>query len=144
MPYMMGDITKIDKGIICHQVNCQGKMGAGVALQIRQAFPLAYQQYMASYQAGQLQLGNVVYCKMNDQLVVAHLCGQYYYGRDKQYTDYVALDKALRNVHIFSFSTRLVPYIPFKMGCSLAGGNWNIVNTMIEKLVPNAIIVQKT
>ena len=30
-----GDILDIEKGIIVHQVNCQGVMGAGLAKQIK-------------------------------------------------------------------------------------------------------------
>ena len=30
---------------ICHQVNCQGVMGSGVALQIKRKYPQAYKDY---------------------------------------------------------------------------------------------------
>lgn len=42
----LGDVFKI-KGIdaIAHGVNCQGKMGAGIALQIRKKLPEVYDEY---------------------------------------------------------------------------------------------------
>ena len=30
-----GDLFDTDANIICHQVNCKGKMGSGVALQVK-------------------------------------------------------------------------------------------------------------
>lgn len=40
------DLLKIDKGIICHQTNCIGVMGGGIALQIRNKWPNVYKQYV--------------------------------------------------------------------------------------------------
>ncbi len=31
--------------IVCHQVNCKGVMGAGLALQIKNKFPMVYKNY---------------------------------------------------------------------------------------------------
>ena len=51
------DLLKIDNGIICHQVNAMGKMGAGIALSIRKKWPVVYNDYMIAYKNNQLQLG---------------------------------------------------------------------------------------
>ena len=40
-----GNILESDANIICHQVNCQGVMGAGLALQIRKRYPSAFEEY---------------------------------------------------------------------------------------------------
>lgn len=40
--FVNGDITKSSTGIIAHQVNCRGLMGAGVAKSIKAAFPNVY------------------------------------------------------------------------------------------------------
>jgi len=34
-------------------------------------------------------------------------------------------------------------YIPYKIGCDLAGGDWNIIEKIIEEDFPDAIIVRK-
>jgi len=39
------DLLTIESGIIAHQVNCQGKMGAGLALKIRKKYPQVYEYY---------------------------------------------------------------------------------------------------
>ncbi len=40
-----GDLFSTKSNYICHQVNCQGKMGSGVAKQIRTKFPTVYKWY---------------------------------------------------------------------------------------------------
>ena len=35
--------------ILCHQVNCQGVMGAGLAKQIRSKYPEVYEQYKEDF-----------------------------------------------------------------------------------------------
>ena len=39
------DITKSNADYICHQVNCQGVMGSGVAKAIRDKWPQVYEEY---------------------------------------------------------------------------------------------------
>ena len=41
-----GDIFESDAGFIVHQVNCQGVMGSGVAKQVKDRFPLVFEEYM--------------------------------------------------------------------------------------------------
>lgn len=40
-----GDLLTTNANYICHQVNCQGRMGSGVARQIREKYPTVYQWY---------------------------------------------------------------------------------------------------
>ena len=40
-----GNVFDSDADIICHQVNCQGVMGSGVAKEVRERFPNVYEQY---------------------------------------------------------------------------------------------------
>jgi len=138
-----GDILKVSSGIICHQVNCKGKMGAGIALAIRRKWSVVYHDYMQNYRNGKLELGHVILSMViPDQLYVASLCGQDKYGRDRRYTSYKAVRKCLNKV--VSYEELFSPiYIPMGMGCSLAGGDWNKMIKIIEEIIPNAIIIEK-
>jgi O-acetyl-ADP-ribose deacetylase (regulator of RNase III) len=40
-----GDILNAKENIICHQVNCQGVMGSGLAKQIKNKYPNVYAKY---------------------------------------------------------------------------------------------------
>ncbi len=141
--FIKGDILNIQEGIICHQVNCMGKMGTGIALAIRKKWPGVYQDYLSVYTQGQLKLGNVVLSPIVvAQLYVANLCGQFLYGRDRQYTDYDALKTCLGRVHKISERLNLKVFIPHKMGCANAGGDWEIVSRIIEETVPMSTIVK--
>lgn len=136
------DITTIDYGIICHQVNCMGVMGAGLAKTIRYKWPTVYADYcqVANSKTG-LQLGMVITTQVERNVVVASLCGQRFYGRDKRYTDYEAMCTCLRNLMYLNSNNNWPIYIPYKMGCNLAGGDWEVVQRIIAGEVPSATIV---
>lgn len=138
------DITKMPSGLIVHQVNCKGVMGAGVALSIASRWPIVRTMYLQAHKAGELKLGNVIIVPINNKLAVANVCGQENYGKDgKQYTDYAALHDGLSIVAKTGQKYERV-YIPYMMGCGLAGGDWSIVSNMIFSKIPEAIIVQYT
>jgi O-acetyl-ADP-ribose deacetylase (regulator of RNase III) len=139
-----GDILNTTHGIICHQVNCMGKMGAGLAFDIRKKWPAVYNDYMNAYRKGQLVLGATIGTEIiQDQLFVMSLCGQHYYGIGKQYTNYYAVRLCLYAVLGTAGLTQLPVFIPYGMGCNLAGGNWDIVSNIINTIIPTATIVAR-
>lgn len=147
MKFINGDITGIKFGFICHQVNCQGKMGAGVALAIRRKWPIAYNEYMAAHDKKELQLGNVIFATVSPDLYVVHLCGQNRYGYKGVFTNYDALHKAVchvsevRNEAIERIHVPIPIYFPNKMGSGFGGGDWKIVSNIISTYIEDAIIV---
>ncbi len=146
-PIMLGgDITELNSGIICHQVNCKGVMGAGLALQIKRRHPQVFDDYLAAYRAGHLQLGNVVMTKIRKHLYVASICGQDDYGRDprKVYTIYHELLKGLERVVKFAEDNQVHPvYVPFQMGCGLANGDWPLVKQCMYMASKNIIVIKR-
>ena len=142
MQIIVGNILNVERGVICHQVNCMGKMGAGLALSIRRKWSKVYDDYMMAYQLGTLRLGNVIFTTIvPDQLIVANLCGQYRYGRGKRYTDYGAVEQCA--VALVNYNSPLPIYIPYMMGCGLAGGDWDMVKSIINNIIPHAIVVMR-
>ena len=147
MEFINGNITDVTFGFVCHQVNCQGVMGAGVALAIRKKWLAAYSKYKWAYTNCELKLGNVIFVKIQTGLCVAHICGQDRYGRVGVYTNYEALHKAIRYISetrtIVNKDTGVTypVYFPNRMGCGLAGGDWNIVIRIIGKYIPDAKII---
>lgn len=126
-----GDILETDAAIICHQVNCQGVMGGGLAKQIKDKYPSVYTEYnrlCKSVTNSKDLLGKTSHTMINDYKVVINLFGQEYYGRNKRYTNYVALTQALDDVARFCNTFKLYSIaIPYQIGCGLGGGSWDIV-----------------
>ncbi len=81
-------------------------------------------------------------CKVNSKLFICNLAGQYGYGTYTRQTNYDALAKCLITLYSKSLELNLIPYVPYKLGCGLAGGDWNVVSKLIETNCPNAVIVQ--
>lgn len=153
---VVGDVLGMPNGIICQQVNCRGVMGAGIAKQIRDKWPQVYTTYRKEFEKGNLRVGKVLMTRIEKGTwfygtmpIVANLCGQDRYGRDKRYTDYIGLRKAMlklsewRRSHLELTGDLLPIYFPYGMSCSLAGGDWYLVHCMIKNIFPDAVIVRR-
>lgn len=139
--------------IIVQQVNCQGVMGAGLAKQIRDRWPEVFERYHAKCEMG-VKLGDVQFvCVSGDEdrdsgtpgtVYVANLFAQdHYQPRGVCHTDYPALRKGLRACAAFERAHGHDVYIPWHLGCGLAGGDWVKVSTLVEMELRYAIICQR-
>ena len=54
-----GNLFDSKAQIICHQCNCQGVMGSGVAAEVKRRYPHVYKAYRKDYEQGKLRLGYV-------------------------------------------------------------------------------------
>ena len=135
------DIFESGADYICHQVNCQGVMGSGVAKQVRERCPVVYEHYKrwCDVMPKNSLLGQAQFVKTQEEhhtsfKGIVNLFAQYNYGYDgKCYTDYDALRNALKffKNHLLTTPTIAIPYL---MGCHRGGGDWNVVYTMIEEV----------
>ena len=136
---MKDDLLATKEGVIAHQVNCQGVMGAGVAKQIRSKLltPCQYQTYRNKCRKfGKNLLGTCYLDKIeNRPLYVAHLFGENVPTGRGLDTDYDALEEAVINLKITARQHQLPVAIPGYLGCGLAGGDWEYVYKHI--LVPH-------
>lgn len=158
MKHVKGDILGSHADVIIHQVNCQGVMGAGLAKQIRDKYPVVYLAYKAlcdddermRMRTGQSQsglLGRIQVCykdnypigRVEDPQVIVNLFAQDRYGREQRYTDYEALRLCLEKVNQ-RFAGKSVA-VPYKMGCGLAGGDWNVVSRIIKETLRDCDVI---
>ncbi len=117
-------------------------MNAWLSKQIRTMFPQVYEMYQRNCTKTanrQDLLGKVLFCPIRYngcEWLVANLFAQDGFGRDKCYTDYDALRKALTTVRTVATPlparTLTAVRIPYKMGSGLAGGSWSIVEQIIK------------
>lgn len=138
-----GDLLKSDCTVIGHQCNTFSVMGAGIARQIKRMYPGAYEADKKFPFTPEKRLGKVSYWT-NGDVFVFNLYGQYHYGAGKQQTDYAALQQALAGMlyHITqierwnpSFTIKIG--FPYLIGCGLAGGDWKVVEKMIDDVFTN-------
>lgn len=134
--FVKDDLLNAKEDFICHQVNCKGVMGAGVAKQISDKYPQVKYQYQERCRLFKPDekyelLGKVQTVKINDRQYVLNIFGQFNYGRDKNhtYTSYPALMKAMKTIRLPGKTYAF----PNHFACGLAGGNWDTVLAIIEK-----------
>jgi len=151
MKVIKQDITTITEGFIGHQVNCRGVMGAGVALAIKNKWPKAYEEYKRAFKNNTLILGNMILAQVTEDedhpLFIMHLCGQFNFASRGLHTDYSKLSDALFAMKSFQLSyhqvykKQLPMYLPYGIGCGLAGGDWKgRVEPIIESIMPDVIL----
>lgn len=137
-----GDLLSSTEDIIAHQVNCCGVMGAGVAKQIKERFPKAYQVYRKTCEnykgredliLGQCQL---VVCRnpSGGNALVANLFGQLDYGKGKRHTEDYVFMQCLMNLVVYANEVHASSIaMPYKIGCGLAGGDWESIYKIIAQ-----------
>lgn len=125
------NILEVKSGIICHQVNCIGAMGAGLALQIRNKWPVVFKNYKEECKLHAKDptrlLGKVQDTFISENLVIANCFGQVYPGRNGVMTNYDAWDEILNNLNDVGNFFSLELHFPYMIGCGLAGGNWDVI-----------------
>lgn len=123
------------------KTNVLGVMGAGVAASIKEAFPVIYEVYKKRCDnfsdnpeklLGQVQIFSTQHNAYN--ISVANLFAQAACGRDKRQTNYEAIYSCLETLRSRLKERKTTIAFPVGMSSGLAGGNWNIIYTMITEV----------
>ena len=137
--YVKGNLLDSNCDYICHQVNCQGVMGSGIARQIRERWPEVYDGYenFCDYynRRGEPLLGKVMVTNRGCPMRVANMFSQDTYGYDgARYTSYDAFAHCLITLkeHVPDDCTICCPK---NIGCGLGGGNWKVISALIEEIL---------
>ena len=137
-----GDVFRQGADIIAHQVNCEGVMGAGVAKMIRNRYMHIpdFHRYQKLCEVNrERNLGHVFYCKSAEidgmkSFIIANCFGEnkIHPAGGGPATDYDALRSCLSNVIVVAGKHQLnTVAVPARIGCGLAGGDWNYVKNNI-------------
>jgi O-acetyl-ADP-ribose deacetylase (regulator of RNase III) len=138
-------VTGVTKGVIMHQVNCQGVMASGIAKELRAKYPIVWERYEERCKlfSDHELLGLVQVLKVTPDLYVANLFGQRYYGREKRrYTSYDALDEALATLawQLQGLSLTSADCHHPLIGCGLGGADWQVVSALISRYLPDSTL----
>ena len=142
LKFMLGDITKCNADYICHQVNCQGAMGSGVAKAIKDKWPVVYTDYRRFYESNKPLLNEIQIVAVSTEQSVINMFAQEYYGYDRnQYTSYDAFWKCLNKIKNTVPKGSKIAF-PSKIGCCRGGANWKVILTMISEVLESEYNVE--
>lgn len=131
-----GDLLEQNFDVIGHQANCLNIMGAGIALQIKNKFPNAFE---VDKQVNQNNKYGTFSLSITQRPYIANLYGQYGIGIVKdtiiKEANLKALENALDSLLCYmSYDSLKTLGLPYMIGCGLAGGDWSKTFEMIKKL----------
>jgi len=118
---------------LAHGCNCQGTMGAGIAVGFRQRYPAMYAEYRRRCQAvpRQLNPGDVFLWKADDQPWVFNLATQEDYQRSRATTE--AIERALQSMRAQADTAGIASIAMPRIGAGLGGLSWQQVRPLIER-----------
>lgn len=128
-----GDILQAEENIICHQVNIQGVMGGGLALQIATQYPTVeekYKNYCIQLENKELMIGDYLPVKIGEHKYIMN-CFTQNFNFD---TNYKALKQVFASLLESCKNNNLSICIPYKYGCGIANGDWEEVSRILEGL----------
>jgi len=134
--YRNGDLlAQRDVGVIIHQTDCFHTMGAGMAKQIAAKYPVALVADKATPYGDKNKLGTYSWCRLHDDRIIVNMYSQYRFGGANE-TRLDAMETALLKIAA-QFGKHLRLGIPHGIGCGLAGGNWDDVHGLLQRLFAN-------
>lgn len=133
---IQGNLLDTSVGVIAHGVNCQNEMGSGVARALFVKWPNVktfYHRFVEqnSWEDNRGLLGDYHEVRVGNLLnkkIIVNCFTQLYYGYDgKKYVSYDAIFDCFKELSTI-YDEIAIP----KIGCGLAGGNWEIVKQIIN------------
>ncbi len=136
-----GDLFTTTSKVIAHGCNCSGGFGSGIAGIISNNYPVVRDAYMNKYKAVGWSLGEIQGVKYDlykytfINCATQQFCGSN--GKDFCYFDYIAFEVCLNKINLYLISQGIKEFSIPKIGAGLAGGDWNKIYAIIEKLYLN-------
>ena len=136
-----GNLLDTDCKYIAHGVNCKNTMGSGVARALYEKWPEVKRRYH-EYPPHKVTLGRVQKAKVAEDKFVLNCFTQENFGYDGiKYVSYDAIHRCFSVIKYLYGDDIDCLAIP-KIGCGLAGGDWDVVRPIIEGVVGDAFDVK--
>lgn len=137
-----GNALDVQSGIIVHGCNCLGVMGAGIALEVKNRFPIAFHEYDKVHRSRGLKLGEICFAEVATNKFIINANTQQGTGGPDRQVSYDAVADCFHEVVKFAKvveqhrGTKLEIIFP-AIGAGYGGGNWSIVAAIIDVVVPS-------
>lgn len=135
LTYKTGNLLEAKETLIAHQVNCQGVMGSGVALAIKEKWPKVFSQYALFHK--EFTLGDVQMVTTSEKIICNIFSQRYFMPREVRHTNYEALALAFEYLRENTKADIAMP----RIGCGLGGGDWRVVSALIESIFDDRNVV---
>lgn len=134
------NLLNASTNIICHQVNCKGKMDSGIAKQIKDNYSIVYYKYIEHLKSvGRVKaLGNIQPIVIDKHRIIINLYSQYDYGYDKNkiYTNYYAFKLCLKRLREYLLENNIKELsLPKYIGCGYGNADWKIIHDVISEIL---------
>lgn len=130
--YVSGDLFTSNAQALAHGCNCQGVMGAGIAVQFKKRYPEMFRQYQHICQVKSFIPGAFYRYKAPDDRLIYNLATQVYPGAHARIEWVSACLQSMVGLHSSEFgpvnSSIAIP----RIGCGLGGLLWPDVKKVIE------------
>lgn len=137
--YQQGDATRPTiqgNKIIVHICNDIGGWGKGFVMALSKRWAAPEQKYREWHRSHiNFELGEVQFVQVGTDLWVANLIGQHKVNRDEHGNApirYDVVEKGLEKLAAFALEHAASVHMP-RIGCGLAGGNWDVMGPIVEK-----------
>ena len=128
-----GDLFNAPCGLICHQVNCKGNMGRGVARTFREKYPEAFEYYvyLCHNNCASALLGT---CLFKDN-TVCMFAQDDWRGHNVCNTNYDAFRRCCKQIvaYLQQHDPSIPINMPYGIGAGLGGGDWLIIQSILEE-----------
>ena len=129
--FVVDDILESNAFCLVNTVNCEGRMGKGIAWQFKQKYPENEKYYISACQNGEMKIGKVLLFNEKNKLIAN------FPTKDKwrEKSEYIFIEKGLDDLKEKILSNRIASIAIPPLGCGNGGLLWDKVKTIIwEKL----------
>lgn len=134
LTYKTGNLMNFTEDAFGHGCNCQKRMASGVAAAVKKTYYEMVQADLDSQRTPEERLGKATVVKLSNDKYGFNIYSQFRYGSDRIQVDYAALESGTRAACNALVAIEKKTLALPKIGCGLAGGDWNIVSKILEKI----------
>ena len=153
-----GNVLDVPRGIIVHGCNAQGVMGSGIALEVKNRFPEVYNLYRSHHiDKRGLVLGDIHYVEVSDDKFIVNAITQNLFWRPGSGDRFISYDaivecfEKVRDLAVHLSTHRATESEPYPVevlfpliGAVRGGGNWQIIEKIIDETIPDKLGIKKT